>query len=1008
MRWIKQQFRIIHETRLLPWILCLTLFISGIPFSFTYSETLRYAVVSPTVNVRNAISQTADIVFVIKEAGKYLIVSENKDSEGRLWYKIKINSSVQGFIASWVVDSVIKQETETPVSGKKAVLDPGVKIRLQPSLDAEIDQIVNTTVEKVILAEMKDNENRTWYRIQLNSGKMGWVASWVVTVKSITTEKKPATDKLIILENVNIRKGPGQQYDIVTYVSSHIEARGIVEENDKDGKPWYLIKLPNNVEGWAASWVVEVKTYSEVKEPVSGKKVIIEPVVNVRKGPSTTTDIVKTITVSAEYPVVSQGSDINGKTWYEIQLDPTLKGWVASWVVKVKSTTSENEVKESANLRNGPGTNFEKIAEVTAGKTFQLLGSAFNANKDTWYAIQIEGKNGWIFGQLVTIVNPKEIDVSKIGTKITLNAANTAAYSGPTNQFARKDIPKKDTEFTIIGVAVNHSAEAWYQVKQANAEDCWVLQKSQNQGNIPAKPIQKITALSWSKKQQGIELSLSFEELSSLEYDSFQLTNPTQLVVDIKNSVLFKKEHFELINYAGIINLRATQYSVNPHIVRIVMETSKEFQLIQRIDQKTAYFELTDFASYQGPKLIVNGQEIENHLSLKESKGVLQIPLYVFSNMVNGLLTWDKDKNEAVLKLGKKEYRFQQDAKHVLVSSSTGQEKVTIPSPISVIGDVMYFPYNGLDAVFKVKTYSMSNLYYIDNQLLEMTVSEGEKNPVIKCNFSLPIVVNKKITNGLAVFSFLNTALGPTFQPPSMDFIDKILSLKRTNTTQSSVEVSLLTNDYPTVDTANLEEEFVYVLTLRKLKSKGLPGKKIILDAGHGAFSEENYYDTGAIGPTGLLESVVNLKVVLSLKAKLEKAGATVVLTRDQEQNKEALTLEQRITMANKSGADLYISIHQNASINQEAKGSEVYYYNEDSSDFADKMLKSLISYTGLSSRGTKKRGFAVTKEVTTMPSILMECAFISNPEEERMLQSDKFIELITDGLLKGLQTYFE
>jgi len=48
-------------------------------------------------------------------------------------------------------------------------------------------------------------------------------------------------------------------------------------------------------------------------------------VVNVRKGPSTTAEIVKTITSNAEYPIVSQGSDINGKTWYEIQLDPTLK-----------------------------------------------------------------------------------------------------------------------------------------------------------------------------------------------------------------------------------------------------------------------------------------------------------------------------------------------------------------------------------------------------------------------------------------------------------------------------------------------------------------------------------------------------------------------------------------------------------------------------------------------------------------------------------------------------------
>jgi len=991
---------------LLPWVLCLCLLATGFPYRASKGETLRYAVVSPTVNVRNAISQTADIVYVIKESGKFLIVSESKDSEERLWYKIKINNSIQGFIASWVVDSVTKQETETPVSGKKAVLDPGVKIRLQPSLDGEIDQIVNTTVEKVILAEIKDSENRSWYRIQLNSGKMGWVASWVVTVKSISTEKKPATDKLIILENVNIRKGPGMQYDVVAYVSSHIEARGIVEDNDKDGKVWYLIKLPNNVEGWAASWVVEVKAYSDKKETVSGKKVIIEPVVNVRKGPSTTTDIVKTITIVAEYPIVSQGSDINGKTWYEIQLDPTLRGWVASWVVKVKSSTTENEIKETANLRSGPGTNFEKIAEVKGGRTFQLVGSAYNMNKDTWYAIQIDGKNGWIFGQLVNVVNPKELDVSKIGTKITLQSLDTSAYTGPSVQFPKVTIPKKENQFTIVGVAINHEAEAWFQIKQDNSADFWILQ--QNQTNIPSKPAQKITALSWSKKQQGIEIALAFEEAGELEYDSFPLTNPIQMVIDIKNAVLFKKEHFELINHAGIINIRATQYSVNPHIVRIVLETTKEFQLIQRTDQKTSFFELSDSASYQGPKLVINGREIENHLSLKESKGSLYVPLYVFSNMVNGILSWDKDKNEAIMKMGLKEYRFALDAKYVLVSSSSGQQKVAINNPISVFGDVMYFPFNGLEPVFKVKTYSTGNWYYADNQLLEIVTSEEKANPVLKCSFSLPVNVQKKSTEKVTIFSFQDTALSSAFVMPSMDFIDKILSLKRTATSRSSVEVSLFRDAFPTLDTANLEEEFTYVISMKKLKSKGLGGKKIILDAGHGAFSEENYYDTGAIGPTGLLESVVNLKVALSLKEKLEKAGAVVILTRDQEQNKNALTLEQRIVMANKSGADLYISIHQNASVNQEAKGSEVYYYNEGSLDFAEKMLKSLISFTGLTSRGIKKRGFAVTKEVTTMPSILIECAFISNPEEERMLQSDKFIELITDGLLKGLQSYFE
>jgi len=92
-------------------------------------------------------------------------------------------------------------------------------------------------------------------------------------------------------------------------------------------------------------------------------------------------------------------------------------------------------------------------------KTFQLLGSAFNSNKDTWYAIQIDGKNGWIFGPLVSVVNPKEIDVSKIGTKVTFNPIETTAYSGPSILFTKKELNKKDTQYSIIGVALNHEGK---------------------------------------------------------------------------------------------------------------------------------------------------------------------------------------------------------------------------------------------------------------------------------------------------------------------------------------------------------------------------------------------------------------------------------------------------------------------------------------------------------------------------------------------------------------------
>jgi N-acetylmuramoyl-L-alanine amidase len=386
----------INEKKILALMLVLSMFLPF--FQNTHAETLRYAVVSPTINVRNATSENGEIVYVIKTAGEYLILAESKDNTNKIWYKIKVSSNLSGFIASWVVDSIRISEKETPVSGKIAIIEPGVKIRLSPSLDGEIHQIVNELVEKQILTEIKDGENRTWYKILLNDGLYGWVASWVITVKAPKDEKKSASDKLIIAENINIRKGPGMGFDIVAHISTKVEARGIYEANDNEGKVWFLIRLPNNVEGWAASWVVDVKQYSENKKSITGKTARIEPIVNVREGPSTQAKIVKTITVTSEYPILSQGNDINGKPWYEIMMENNLKGWVASWVVEVKISGNGNETIEPLNMRSGPGTNYDKILEVPINTAFTILGYAFNSNKDVWYAVNLQQKNGWILG----------------------------------------------------------------------------------------------------------------------------------------------------------------------------------------------------------------------------------------------------------------------------------------------------------------------------------------------------------------------------------------------------------------------------------------------------------------------------------------------------------------------------------------------------------------------------------------------------------------------------------
>lgn len=161
----------------------------------------------------------------------------------------------------------------------------------------------------------------------------------------------------------------------------------------------------------------------------------------------------------------------------------------------------------------------------------------------------------------------------------------------------------------------------------------------------------------------------------------------------------------------------------------------------------------------------------------------------------------------------------------------------------------------------------------------------------------------------------------------------------------------------------------------------GLVGQKIVVDPGHGG------WDPGAVGPTGLTEKEVNLRVGLSLRNCLvEYGGATVGLTRRSDVD---VSLGGRVDYANSWGADRFISIHHNASTNPWANGTETYAYRyggKQSFDLRDKVHSRLLQAYRLTDFGAKTAGFYVLK-YTWMPSILTEASFITNPYEEARLK---------------------
>lgn len=176
----------------------------------------------------------------------------------------------------------------------------------------------------------------------------------------------------------------------------------------------------------------------------------------------------------------------------------------------------------------------------------------------------------------------------------------------------------------------------------------------------------------------------------------------------------------------------------------------------------------------------------------------------------------------------------------------------------------------------------------------------------------------------------------------------------------------------------------------------------IYLDPGHGGADE-------GCARNGVLEKDINLAIALLVQEQLTEQGYEVIMSRDTD---TYIAKEERVKEANRSGADIYISIHQNATDEGAgARGMEVWY-EEDDSGRDSKRLAQLIRQQTIKSTGAVERelhgdsDFHVTGS-TSMPACLVETGFLSNSAERRMLSLSEYQQKIADGIVQGISYYF-
>lgn len=199
----------------------------------------------------------------------------------------------------------------------------------------------------------------------------------------------------------------------------------------------------------------------------------------------------------------------------------------------------------------------------------------------------------------------------------------------------------------------------------------------------------------------------------------------------------------------------------------------------------------------------------------------------------------------------------------------------------------------------------------------------------------------------------------------------------------------------------------VYVTGRKVAEQKGC----VVVDVGHGGF------DSGKIGINGELEKNINLQIALKLKKALEEDGIQVVMTREDDQglydedasNKKVQDLQRRCDLINDEKPTLTVSIHQNSYTSPEIKGAQVFYYatSVESKKFAEIMQASLVKNVDPDNhRKAKSNDTYYILKKTSSPIIIVECGFLSNPDEAKKLSDEAYQQKVSEAIRIGIREY--
>ncbi|MFZ2412830.1 MAG: N-acetylmuramoyl-L-alanine amidase [Candidatus Cryosericum sp.] len=757
-----------------------------------------------------------------------------------------------------------------------------------------------------------------------------------------------------------------------------------------------------------------------------------------RSGAGTAFVRLTTVKSRTSLRILSESKDTSGKVWYRVDCS-SLKlkqtsGYVASWVVKVQTIQAppstpatftasslmalwkpklplSAKITEASNLRSGPSVTFDRLGVLPSGTSIVITAYSMNDQKETWCRVTVAEETGWVYAPLLSSweMVPNSLVAATVGKNLTSVGPSARLVASPFVAGTDGSLPAKGR--VVVGVATD-GKQVFLEVSSDVSSQGWIAMSDGTVvgGTGPGGAVCSLTGIELvsSNGWTGVTMHIDGDKTGLsilLKHD------PERLEVSLPRLVQSAQAGIAGVptKQVSAVKVWASSAGFVSSIVIYLVEPG--IGLKQSTTTSSVQLVLSSPGSAVPSKAVfLSGELLSSSEETFFAEAATFVPLVDVANVYGILLSWDAANQQTSLTLGDRQYVVKDGLRTLKIAQGDSHWSEEMAVAPRILSGLLYVPVATVAHVFGLEVSGDALRVYLDPIISSISatgISAGSSGSITITSASdLKVTKTEDESGDYCTFQLEGVSATAIAGNHSLSDWATVSAKQRSNDTPPVIEIRLhvpaFTADVQSPGTG------IYVIVLSESAKGKLKGKKIVLDPGHGYMSSTGYFDVGAVGPSGTKESSINLSIALKVKALLEADGARVVMTRSDDSSKDNPDLTRRAQIANSSGADLFLAIHQNATdAGSSIGGTETHYWFDQSKIFATLIQKHLVSVLTRTDRGTQKTSLYLVSHIDTMPAALVECVFISNSEEERLLREDSFQEKVAKGIAEAIVEYF-